>query len=556
MRAPRAVAVRAASAPAEAPPLVDRLAGRRLGIGIPALVMLLAAAGCVYLALTPATDPDFGWHVANGRNLWSGILLGGHDVYSWTVHGATWVAHEWATDVAMAFLNDTFGPMAASLASAAVVLGALALTALRLRRSGHGPLTIAVTVALVCRVAAVSIGVRPQMLELLYLSAWLLALDGWLAGRLARAPLTALAGALMLLWANTHGSFLLGPAATLALAGALLLVRDRRAIMAAGLALFMVAVPVLNPWGPALYGFATQSLSSSVTQRLVQEWQAPNLLSLPFAAFTVELALLAAGAALAAARWVRRGVPASKGVRAEPEGIEGTVCRGEPDETGRRAGSLWAMLLTLPVIVLALHSGRFVMLVGICAAPLLAWTVRAIGGSVSARAGRLHRRTPVGGDAQRPGRERVNLAVGVVGALGLCVAGLAHVAPPAQEAAVAGTYPIALLPALDRAVASAGGREEARLLNDYAWGGFLLEWRPGLPVFVDGRSEVYGDQFLAEAATLYDVAPGWQAELRAYRPRVALLGTTSALARALEEQGWRITAGDRLAVVLVAPGTS
>ena len=546
----------AASAPAGAPPLVDRLAGRRFGIGIPALVMLLAAAGCIYLALTPATDPDFGWHVANGRNQWNGILLGGHDIYSWTVHGATWVAHEWVTDVAMAFLNDTFGPMAASLASAAVVLGALALTALRLRRSGHGPLTIAVTVALVCRVAAVSIGVRPQMLELLYLSAWLLALDGWLAGRLARAPLTAFAVALMLLWANTHGSFLLGPAATLALAGALLLVRDRRAIMAAGLALFMAAVPLLNPWGPALYGFATQSLSSSVTQRLVQEWQAPDLLSLPFAAFTVELALLAAGAALAAARWVRRGVPAGKGVRAEPEGMEGTVRRGEPDETARRAGSLGAMLLTLPVIVFALHSGRFVMLVGICAAPLLAWTVRALGVSVGARAGRLHWRAPAGGDAQRAGRERVNLAVGVVGALGLCVAGLAHVAPPAQEAAAVGTYPIALLPALDRAVASAGGREEARLLNDYAWGGFLLEWRPGLPVFVDGRSEVYGDQFLAEAATLYDVAPGWQAELRAYRPRVALLGTTSALARALEGQGWRITAGDRLAVVLVAPGTS
>ncbi len=73
---------------------------------------------------------------------------------------------------------------------------------------------------------------------------------------------------------------------------------------------------------------------------------------------------------------------------------------------------------------------------------------------------------------------------------------------------------------------------------------------------LDGRSEVQGDHLLMEAAVLHDVAPGWQAELRAFRPRVALLGTTSPLARTREGQGWEVTASDPLAAVLVAPRAS
>jgi hypothetical protein len=531
-------------------------AGRRLGIDIPALILLLVFAESALIVLRAATDPDYGWHVANGRNLWNGILLGGHDVYSWTARGHLWVAHEWLTDAAMAFLNDTFGPVAASLVSAAVVLGALGLVARRLRDYGFGLIAIAASVAVICLGAYVSIGVRPQMLELLYLSAWLLTLDEWLAGRLRTARLFALGAVLTLLWANSHASFPLAAAGALAVAAALVVRGDRRAVPALVLTAMVGAVPLANPWGVQLYGFATQSLSSSVTQHLIQEWQPPRLLTVEFAPFTAELALLGVGVLLAAKRWIQRTrSPATlpsvlaKGIAAPLRAVQRLA--SEPS-----VGYVSSAALTAPLVVLAVHSARFAMLVGICAAPLIAWTLQCLGVRGSDRLRRVWTRRWGGTGHQPAERARVNLAIGILGSLVLCVAGLARVTPAAQQAAITSQYPVALLPALDRAVASAGGPSRARLLNDYAWGGFLLEQRPGLPVFIDGRSEVYGDRLLQEAATLYDVAPGWQAELRQFHLRIALLGSTSALARALEQAGWTAVGEDSLAVVLVAPGTS
>ena len=527
---------------------------RSAGIGVPALALVVALAGSAYLALQPATDPDYGWHVANGRNLWNGILLGGHDVYSWTAAGHAWVAHEWLTDVAMAFLNDAFGPVGTSLAAAAVVVLAMGLVAVRLR--GRNLLAVALTLAIVCRAAYVSFGVRPQLLELLYLSAWLLALDAWLARRLATRRLFVSAVGLMLLWANSHGSFLLAPVVAAVLAAALGLAGDRRAITAASLAVLVAAVPLVNPWGPALYGFATQSLSSGVTGRLIQEWQPPDLLGADFAAFAQELAFLLVGALLAVGRVVRT-LRAGGGVSPSSRDAGGSRWSRVGHPLLAQVRCTWTIALTALMIALALRSGRFVMLVGITAAPILAWTLEQVvawAAAVGEQARRLVEQLLGRGTAGKaPERGRLNLVLATAAAVGLCVAGLARISPAAQEQALSGRYPVSLLPALDEAVTSAGGAGQARLLNAYDDGGFLLEWRPHLPVFIDGRSEVYGDALLAEAATLFDAGPGWRTRLDRLRPRVALLDPGTPLVPALEQAGWTVRGSDGAGVLLVAP---
>ena len=136
------------------------------------------------------------------------------------------------------------------------------------------------------------------------------------------------------------------------------------------------------------------------------------------------------------------------------------------------------------------------------------------------------------------------------------MAGLARISPAAQDQALAARYPVSLLPALDEAVTSAGGAGQARLLNAYDDGGFLLEWRPHLPVFIDGRSEVYGDALLGEAATLFDADPGWRTTLDRLHPRVALLDPGTPLVPALEQAVWTVRGSDGAGVLLVAPTAS
>ncbi len=495
----------------------------RFGPGRLALATTLVAIG--FLSLRTAVDFDYGWHLANGRHLGDGVLFGGIDVYSWTAAGAPWVAHEWLTEVGMATLHDWLGPTAVSLAVALIVAMAFGLVAVRLRERGFGRPTTLATIGLGFAGTLVSMGVRPQLLELLYLGATLLLVDAWWAGRIGRGRLWALAGAGALLWANTHGSFLLLPAILgMATAGALI-GHERRWREMTMATVIAAAVPLLNPWGLALYGFAAQSLTSDITGRLVQEWRPPDLLAPSFLPFT--LALVLAGLGLVTAL-VRR--------TAEP-----------------RPRLFFDLLVAATVLALALRSGRHVMLFGIAAAPPLAagWS------TLGARATSLLRRARPTLASDRPrrpidprGRDIVDAVVFVAVTAALVVGGLLMVGPAAQRRATDATYPTGLLAALDKAMAA---RPEAHLFNEYTWGGWLIAARPGLRVFIDGRSEVYGDGQLARYAEIAAGGTAGVATLHGLGVDLALVRADSRLVAALEATRWHRLGADAVGVLLASP---
>src|SRR5205823_4436620 len=70
-------------------------------------------------------DPDPYWQVATGRWILAHHAVPHQDVFSYTMNGAPWVAHEWLAELADAVLYDHFGwaglVIAAGLALAAAV---------------------------------------------------------------------------------------------------------------------------------------------------------------------------------------------------------------------------------------------------------------------------------------------------------------------------------------------------------------------------------------------------------------------------------------------------
>jgi hypothetical protein len=500
----------------------------RFGPGRLAATVVLLGIG--FLSLRPAVDFDYGWHVANGRHLADGVLLGGRDVYSWTAAGAPWVAHEWLTEVAMAALHDGPGSTVMSVAAALVVTAAFGLVVLRLRRRGFGwPSTLG-TAGLGFAASLVSIGVRPQLLELLYLAGTLLALDVWHEGRFGRRGLWLLSAVAGAGWANSHGSFPLLVAVLGLTTAGLLAGRDPRWWEAAVAAAIAALSALLNPWGVALYGFAVQSITSNTTQLLIEEWRPPDLLAPSFLPFSLELVLLGLAAVLAARTALRRR------------------------SVGGAAAADW--LLAAALVLLAVRSGRHVMLVGVGAAPLLAGALESVGRAVARgvhriATGRPPRRRGPGEALDARARDALDAAAAVVIALVLAVAAWPLVGPEAQAAATAWRYPTGLLDDLDRAV---GERPGARLLNEYTWGGFLIERRPDVPVFIDGRSEVYGDPQLARYASLVRLAPGWPETLAGLGVDLVLMPGEAPLVRELEARGWHELAGDTIGRLLAAPG--
>lgn len=63
-----------------------------------------------------------------------------------------------------------------------------------------------------------------------------------------------------------------------------------------------------------------------------------------------------------------------------------------------------------------------------------------------------------------------------------------------------------------------------RLLNDYTWGGYLIEeLYPDGQVFIDGRADVYGPEPVRDYLTLAGAGPGWRDLLDEYRVEAVLL---------------------------------
>jgi hypothetical protein len=88
------------------------------------------------------------------------------------------------------------------------------------------------------------------------------------------------------------------------------------------------------------------------------------------------------------------------------------------------------------------------------------------------------------------------------------------------------------------------------LYNDFGWGGFLIWYMPDSPVSIDGRTDLYGDEFTSKALRSIDGDYGEDAVLR--ESGVVLLNRTSTLAWKLAaDPQYRVVYADKLAIVLV-----
>ena len=74
---------------------------------------------------------------------------------------------------------------------------------------------------------------------------------------------------------------------------------------------------------------------------------------------------------------------------------------------------------------------------------------------------------------------------------------------------------------------------DARGYNDYGWGGYLI-WRD-IPVFIDGRADVYGDDFLRLYFQAEDAEPGWREPLDSFDVQYALMAPGVPLGVILDE---------------------
>ena len=379
-------------------------------------------------------DPDTYWQITLGQWMLDHHAVPRTDIYSFTMQGQPWISTQWLAQVAYALAYNIGGWAGPVVLAAASASLAIALLA----RFLHARLARTPTLVILAATLALMAGhmlARPHVLAMPVMVAWVAGLVDAMDRK--RAPSFWLLP-LMALWANLHGGFVLG----LALIGPIALdaiwhaPKDQQA-------------RVLLRW--ALFGIAALA-ASCITP---YGWEA----------LLASRRILSLGAALAV---IGEWRPANFG-KAGP--LEISVLAAF-------AFALWRGI-TLPPMRIVLVLGFVYMALG---------HIR--NAEVLALLAPLVLAKPLG---EQLGRDEEAASAPnrlILAGIALClIAGTIVVASIRQYTPSERAAPIAAVDALKKLHVS-------RVFNDYDFGGYLI-WE-GIPVAIDGRTELYGERFMVE----------------------------------------------------------
>ena len=468
--------------------------------------VMIFAIGLFAMAARNVTDPDVWWHLRTGQLILQNHAVFHTDPYSFTKFGQPWVNHEWLADIIIFVFYRIAGWAGLIVVFAAIVSTAF-MCVLR-RCSGPPYLTAAVTV-LGAIASAPSWGVRPQTFSLLFASLFLLILER----SAARENLLWYTLPITLIWVNLHGGYAIGIAFVfLFIVGDLVDValgfekwsesRARLQKLVLSLAGCLAIIP-LNPYGFRMYRYPIETVYSSGIQGYISEWLSPNFHDGMF--LPLLLMLLAIFVATAV-----------------------SPLRLRPRELLLLAATTWA----------ALHSARHIAIFVLVAAPLLSRLIYARMSETKGSASRTKAASTV---------PILRLSNGLILAafLAFTLIRLRHVVA-GQGDAEARAFPSAAVSYVLK------NRIPGPLLNHYNWGGYLI-WRlyPDYRVYIDGRTDLYGDAFMDQSGATYNISnESWQDPLEKWQIRSVILPPEAALVSALRCQSvWKEVYGDHQAVI-------
>jgi hypothetical protein len=139
--------------------------------------------------------------------------------------------------------------------------------------------------------------------------------------------------------------------------------------------------------------------------------------------------------------------------------------------------------------------------------------------------------------------------VHLVSAVPLLVAGVLLLAPIPAGAKFTSTYDPAVYP--EQAIPALLSAETHHIFAEDEWGDYLIyHLYPSKRVFIDGRSDFYGDEFGERYLDLMNVKYGWEKTLDKYDIDTILLSPRFALTSTLKiSRDWRVVYDDGVAVV-------
>jgi hypothetical protein len=495
------------------------------------IILLVAMTGGA-LAQRLLGDATIGWHIRNGEDMLRTHAITRADSFSVTMIGQTWYAWEWFYDLVIAGAHHWMGLNGVVFFTAVIIALTFALTLrLSLRRGADLP-AAGLLLALSLGASMIHLFARPHVLSWLFTVIWFQLLDRYEGGDSSEKDRKRVwyLPALMLLWVNVHGGWVVGFAllGLYLVSNAIQYFRGRNAepwrrLRTLGMVTLISGLASLvNPYGYRLHVHVYRYLSSRWLMNHIDEFHSPNFHGVAQQCFVAILLITVVTLA---------------------------VVRGKPP--------LARLLVLLFATYTALYASRSLpvssLLFTLIVAPLLTQAVSeaASNSSLSARVRALLLRWH-----SFTGRvRRVELGFGAhLWPIAAVIAGLLLIAQPGQPGSRrwmdahfdSGHMPVQ---ASDLIV-----QREIRdpIFAPDSWGGYLIyRLYPRNRVFVDDRHDLYGEAFLKDYLKAIRLTPDWDVFLKEKKVNWALMPAESSLANMLEQTSqWDVVYRDGTAVLL------
>ena len=465
-----------------------------------AALFAIPALMCVHAA--NVGDPDIWWHLRTGEWILQHHAVPRVDPFSGPLAGSPWLAYSWLYELVVVKLFARLGLVGLVSYTSGMVLAitvALAQMVRRLQRDFFLVMLLAI-------VAIFSMGhlymPRPWLFSILF---FILELDILMQARkTGRMRELLWLPVIFALWANVHIEFVDG-LMVLGLAWAETAVarwglgaetRVRPAWMGAAL-LASVLATLANP-----YGWRVYSVVFDYSSRLATQGGALNRISelqaMPFRDLSDFLVLLLALASAAALAW-------------------------------RRRFALFETALLGFAAVVAFRSQRDV------------WAMAAVGALILA--------STIAG-SEKATIQLPKWATAIAATMAVLVVMLGshamHIDNAHLQTQVAKSLPVQAVQAV-RAKGYAGP-----LYNTFDWGGYLI-WALRMPVSIDGRQNLYGDQRIDCSVATWSAQPDWASDAQLTSAGVVIGPVKAPLTQVLRmDPRFQLAYEDKVAAVFVA----
>lgn len=480
----------------------------------------------IMAARTPV-DSDMWWHLRSGEVTWDTQSPLQKDIFSFTRWGEPWTNHSWLAQVGMYLLYRWDGYLAITAAMAGLAVFSMGFVYLQL----EGPVILkAVFMVLGSLVCAVVWSPRPQLISLCFTALVLYRLYLFKQGH--RKGLWVLIP-LFILWSNFHGGYSLG----LMVIGLTILGEGLNHIFQPEsenlewsdiwqLTLWGAAsgaATLINPNGINTWLVEFQTVGVQALQDYIMEWASPDFHDISQQPFLWILFLLVAAFGLS-----------------------------------KKKVNFSELFLVIWFGYLALLARRNFGPFALVSVPVLSRYLPGVFNDLGKKLGLRLKGRPLWEKLKNFGvrlnqqdthqhlvlKKVINLSIVAVLGLVAIIKLYAVSQPVLIDQQLSKEYPVSAINWMME------NNSTGNILNEYNWGGYLIWELRGCKVFVDGRTDMYGDEVIGEWVDLVNGFGNWEELLAERSVDYVLLQEKRPLIPLLEEKGWKVLYRDHQTVLL------